>query len=466
MNIKIHVPIYLKQLAEVFYTSNFECYLVGGAIRDLLLKRETSDFDIATNATPEAVMKLFNRVIPTGIKHGTVTVLFKKHKFEVTSFRIEGTYTDSRRPDTVTYSASIAEDLKRRDFTINGFAYNLKTDELIDLHRGLEDLKNHTIRAIGSPLDRFKEDGLRPLRACRFASQLHFLIEKETFEAIKEDQVQESIKRVSQERIRDELVKVIQSEHIVYGFELLRDSHLLSFILPELHACIGVEQREMHCFDVFYHSLFSCAAAPRHNLVIRLAALLHDVGKAKTISIGEDGIPHFFGHEKVSADLAEKITHRLKFPNAIINEIIHLIKHHMFDYQEEWKDATVRRFIARVGVEHIDNLFSLRMADTIGLCNEQKISPNLLKLKERIESIKTQDNAFTLKDLQIDGHVLMKTLTLPPGPHLGKILDFLLESVLEDPELNKPDILLNLAERFYEKRILPLEKQKFNQELS
>jgi poly(A) polymerase/tRNA nucleotidyltransferase (CCA-adding enzyme) len=445
------IPQVVKDLARIFNNAGYECYLVGGAVRDILMKRTLTDFDIATDATPLEVSKLFKRVIPTGIKHGTVTVHYKAGEFEVTTFRIDEGYTDGRRPDSVRYSSSILDDLSRRDFTINGIAFDLKNRKLIDPHSGINDLKKKVIRAIGNAVDRFTEDALRNLRACRIATQLCFEIESKTESAIRA--TREGIERISNERIRDEIIKIVQADDPVYGFELLEKTELLALILPELHACIGVEQRELHEFDVFHHSLCACKSAPKEKLVLRLAALLHDVGKAEALFFNEVGEPRFHNHEKLSVKLSVAILKRLKFPNEVIQKVTHLILHHMFNYQEEWKDAAVRRFVARVGKEHLAALFALRRADQLATGRNPGGIERLAAFLKRIEAIAKRDSIYDLKDLRISGEDIMERLALKPGPQIGVILNFLLESVLEDPDLNNPDSLLKIATNFYNDRL-------------
>ena len=443
-----------KRLASVFSTHGYQCYLVGGATRNMLLKRKIIDFDIATDASPDQVSRIFKRVIPTGIKHGTVTVLFQGSQFEVTTFRTEGEYLDGRRPSTVTFTPSIHEDLKRRDFTINAIAWDLINNRLLDPHNGRQDIKLKTIRAIGDPDERFKEDGLRPLRACRFAAQLDFQVEKGTLTAISRSL--DTVVKVSPERIREELERILKARQPSIGFKLMLATSLLAVILPELAACKEVEQRELHCFDVFHHSIYSADAAPQDNSVLRLATLLHDIGKAVTISINNQGQLQFHGHEKSSALLAGKITRRLKFSNLVTKRVVHLVRHHMFNYQEEWSDAAVRRFISRVGRENIPDLLALRRADQIGRCRHWEISPGLIDFEKRIENILAADQALTIRDLKLDGRDIISSLSLDPGPQIGVILKFLLESVLEDPALNTRPNLLRLAHGFYEKRLKDL----------
>jgi tRNA nucleotidyltransferase (CCA-adding enzyme) len=445
-------PKELLQIAKVFEQNNLQCFCVGGAVRDLLLKRLVTDFDIATDARPEEIRDLFKRTIPTGIKHGTVTILFGEHKFETTTFRIDGDYSDKRKPDSVVFTPSIEEDLKRRDFTINAIAYDLSKHKLFDPNHGQEDLKKKTIRAIGDPYSRFEEDALRLLRACRFAAQLDFTLEQKTFEAI--TGLSSNIKNVSQERIRDEFVKILKSDNPVSGFEYMKDSGLLAHVLPELDECRGINQRSLHCFDVYYHSLYTCEAAPKDNLILRLASLLHDIGKAKTLALNEDGEPTFYNHEKKSCEQSIEILKRLRFSTVEIKSVSHLILHHMFNYTSEWSDSAVRRFLNRVGADSVDDIIALRQADQAGACRKKYINGTLIEFQDRIDKVIEEKTAFTIADLAVNGKDIMILLDLKPGPIVGIILGYLLEAVLDDPEQNTKKRLLEIAGRFYNDRLM------------
>ncbi len=451
-------PRELMKLARVFKENDFSCYCVGGAVRDMILGRKVTDYDIATDALPENVRTLFRRTIPTGIKHGTVTVLVDDRQYEITTFRTDGQYSDSRKPDYVTFTPSIEEDLKRRDFTINAIAYDLVNDRILDPHQGRTDLKKRIIRAIGDPLERFTEDALRLLRACRFSSQLSFELEKETEDAMR--MLAKNIVHVSFERIRDEIVKIVTSSDPVRGIEYMKDSGLLVQVLPELAECAGIEQRELHCFDVYYHSVYSCEAEPTGDPVLRLAALFHDLGKAKTLVYSDAGVPMFYNHEKASAELVETIMKRLKFPTSDTRRASHLVLHHMFNYTDEWSDSAVRRFINRVGTEHINDLLSLRQADQGGMCRKNVVSGRLLDFKDRIRSVIDANEAVTISDLAIGGNDVMDSLGIKPGPVVGTILEYLLESVMDDPEQNTRDTLLRIARSFYDQRIAHNEARK------
>ena len=449
----MHVPRVVKDFAAVFRAAGFQCHLVGGAVRDILLGRPHTDYDVATDAHPAQVIPLFRRVIPTGIKHGTVTVHFKDTTFEVTTFRTEAAYGDGRRPNTVTFTPSLSDDLSRRDFTINAIAYDLLADRVADPHEGRRDLRAGIIRAIGDPSERFREDGLRPLRACRFAAQLGFTVEEGTRKAIPGSL--DILAMVSAERVRDEILKILEAPVPSVGFSLMKDTGILRVVLPEILEGEGVTQGSFHCYDVFWHSLYACDAAPRESPALRLAALLHDVGKPRTLGTGPDGRPTFHGHEKVSAEMTQAILLKLKLPNAVIKEVSHLVANHMFNYQEQWSDAAVRRLIARVGEGSIRDIIALRRADQIGMCreNEQYFPKALSEFAQRVGEVMEAGRAFTLSKLAIDGNDIMQYLGLKPGPRVGIILNELLQSVLEDPALNEREKLREIARKLAEERL-------------
>ena len=446
------VPIsrQLRRLGEVFAEAGHEAWLVGGAVRDLLQRRSVGDFDVATDAPPETVMGLFRRTYPTGVRHGTVTVHYAGLQVEVTTFRTETGYEDGRHPDSVEFVGSIDDDLNRRDFTINGIAASLATGVVRDPHHGLRDLGAEVIRCIGDPGERFGEDGVRPLRACRFAAQLGFRVDGATLDAIGGSLG--TVAQVSAERIRDELGKLLVSERPSVGLSLMEETGLGELLLPELHRCAGIAQPEMHCFDVLTHSLMSCDAATP-ELHLRLAALLHDVGKATTVAADEAGRPTFHGHERESARMAHELMSRLRFSNAQRDRVVHLVRHHMFNYDASWSDAAVRRFLARVGAGSVSDLLALRRADQIGHCGQRGVSGNLVELQRRIERVQEQGAALTVSDLAIDGSELMRELGITPGPAVGIILRELLETVVADPALNTAPRLLEIAANFYRERL-------------
>jgi len=451
---RARLPGVLFRFADVFHKAGEQVYLVGGTLRDLLHKAEYTpgedDFDFATSAQPGKVQKLFKRTIPTGIQHGTVTVLFSGHSFEVTTFRADGHYSDGRRPDLVSFATSIDEDVRRRDFTINAMALDLKKLVVVDLFGGMEDLRAGLIRAVGDPLERFLEDGLRPLRACRFAGKLGLTIERETFNAIRG--ALHVFRQVAVERVREELLKIMAVPEPSVALEAMRKSGLLDIVLPELVAGYGIEQNEYHKYDIYYHNLASCDAADSTRPLIRLAALLHDIGKVRARKSalqrnpGADAV--FYNHEVIGARMTDRVLRRLRFSNNDRFYIIHLVKHHMFHYTDEWTDGAVRRLMRNVGVELLPDLFALRRADRIGNGKKQGPAQSLKKLSRRIEKIKEAENAITVRDLKVNGRVLMERFSLGPGPLIGDILDYLLEQILDDPEKNEPEELIRLAEAF------------------
>lgn len=458
---KIKIPVILQKMNNIFEKNGFKAYLVGGAVRDMFMNKEASDWDVATDATPEQVISAFKKVIPTGIAHGTVTVHFMGEEIEVTTFRIEQGYSDGRHPDKVSYASDIEEDLSRRDFTMNAMAVSLKDGSIVDPFNGKADIKNKVIRSVGNPLERFNEDGLRPIRAIRFASQLGFEIETNTLQAISNEKVLQKTSTISIERFRDELVKLLKSPKPSVGLKLLESTNIMKLFLPELlegRNCIQNDLRGYHVFDVLDHNFYSCDGAPVHKVNVRLAALLHDIGKpaSKVVRVTDEGeIYNFFSHEKYSENIARKLLTKLRFSNNEINNVCHLIENHMFHYEESWSDAAIRRFIVRVKPENIEDLIDLRLADMYGKYNmpiqikESNACDLLIQLQDRIKKIQEENSAFTLKSLAVSGKDLME-IGIPSGKLIGKILNELLETVLDDPKQNSKDVLLNIAKNLYE----------------
>jgi len=427
-------------IIEVLRNNNHKAYLVGGCVRDLLLKKKPKEWDVTTDARPEVMEKLFEKIVPTGIDFGTVTIILDDGQYETTTFRSDERYTDGRHPDKVTYTKSINDDLSRRDFTVNAMAYNPLTKEFIDIFDGRKDLKRKLIRAVGDPLQRFQEDGLRSVRACRFAAKLNFKIEGKTLEAI--PKTLDKTKMVAPERIHDELVKMMEADKPSIGIEYMRMAGLLKLIMPELEEGFGCEQpKAFHKHDVYWHSLYSCDAAPKGKPVLRLAALLHDVAKPRCKKEFT-----FYNHDQMGVTMAEDIMKRLRFSNADIKYVTNLIKNHMFNYESNWSDSAVRRFMRRVGVENLEDLFLLRQADIKAM--EKEIGGKYMKeLKTRINKIIDEQNALHISDLEVDGNDIMKILNISPGPKVGKILSSLLEKVLDDPKLNERGKLLELVKK-------------------
>jgi len=423
----INLPAEVEEIIKTLNNGGFEAYVVGGCVRDSLLGREPKDWDIATNAIPEVVMELFDNTIPTGLKHGTVTVLISGESFEITTYRTEEGYFDNRHPEVVKFVTSLVEDLARRDFTFNAIAYNPRIG-LVDNFGGQIDLKNKEIKCVGSPNKRFGEDALRMIRAIRFASQLGFNIEYSTFEAIKTNK--NLIKNISQERIRDELCKILLSDHPKFGLVTLQISGLLEIILPELYDCVDFDQHnEHHDKNVFDHILAVINNIP-NNLIIRLV-----------FSIDENGNGHFYQHHMRSMDIAEEVLKRLKFDNETIGRVSTLVKEHMSRF-EHLRTGNIKRFINRVGIENLDLLFELQIADIKGSKPPYDFS-EIIKLKEECKRIIDEKQPLTVKDLAINGHDLM-ALGYKQGKDIGTILTKLLELVIENPELNIKEKLLGL----------------------
>lgn len=447
------LPEEVKEFGKVFQEHGHHLYVVGGSIRDALLGVPNHDYDFTTDAIPQEVQRLFRRVIPTGIEHGTVTVLFHGQKYEVTTFRTEGAYLDMRHPSSVTFVPDLAEDLSRRDFTINAFAADCISGQIIDLYHGREDLKDGVIRAIGEPRKRFQEDALRILRALRFAAKLDFTIEPETFKAMGE--LKENLSHVSEERIHDELTKMLCSPHPAKGLALADQSGVLDVLLPDLANGRGIQQNGQHHDTVLAHCIHTCQIAADHGYsqYVREAALLHDIGKCRTVEYHPDGNTYHH-HDLVGAEITRTILRNLKASNEEVDTVSHLVSQHMFTYTPEWSDAAVRRFIVRVGKDHLDDLFRLRICDVIATMTDQGEAENqtiqlaayrsIQSLEQRIQSILEQGDALSLKDLKINGNDVM-ALGVPKGPGVKEMLEYLLSCVMEDPAQNERDRLIALA---------------------
>lgn len=421
-----------------------DAFLVGGGIRDLLLRRPVQDWDLATSVPPDELMRLFPAAIPTGLRHGTVTLLSEGKTVEITTFRVEGPYSDGRRPDWVKMPASLEDDLSRRDFTINAMAFDPDSGQFFDFHGGMEDLEARVLRAVGDADQRFQEDGLRPLRGVRLAAVLELTIEAETLAAL--GRSGERVAGVAAERVRDELLKLLEAPKPSRGIELLRTTGLLAVVLPELLEGVGMEQNRYHAYDVYEHSLRTLDYAPPGNRIVRLAALLHDVAKPRTRRIVE-GEGTFHDHENMGAAMTRDILDRLRFSRAERDEVAHLVKEHMFHYTSEWSDAAVRRFLGRVGPDRVRDLFELREADTRAHGVGERESDELRELTRRIDAVREREEALKVEDLAVDGYDVMDRLGLPPGPRVGRVLSILLDLVLEDPSINRKEKLLSLLDQ-------------------
>lgn len=459
----IKIPDILKKMNEIFVQHGYKAYLVGGAVRDMLMGKEPHDWDVTTDATPEQVMSIFRKVIPTGIAHGTVTVHFMKNEIEVTTFRTESDYSDGRHPDKVEYTGNIEEDLSRRDFTINAIASYLGDGTITDPFHGRDDIKRKIIRTVGNPLERFSEDGLRPVRAVRFSAQLGFEIERETLKAISEPEILKKTSGISLERFRDELLKLMKAEKPSAGLKLMEESGILDIFIPELKKCRGCIQgdfRGYHQFDVLDHLFYACDGAPASKQNVRLAALFHDIGKPdvkRVIPTPQGDQFTFYNHEAKSQQITKEILFRLKFSNAEITNICHLVVNHMFNYTQDWTDAAVRRFLAKIQAENLEDLYDLRLADIYGMNNapvrgqDSRTIALLNELKDRISKETEKNSVLSLKQLAVNGKDLMKN-GISAGKDLGFVLNQLLETVLEDPSQNEKEQLIKIALNIYKKR--------------
>ncbi len=430
------LPQDVRFILNTLNEKGHKAYAVGGCVRDMMLEKTPNDWDVTTSAVPEEIMEAFPKTVPTGLRHGTVTVLCGQNSYEVTTFRIDGGYADHRRPDAVTFTADICEDLARRDFTVNAMAYH-PTEGVVDPFGGREDLAKKILRAVGEPWRRFDEDALRILRAFRFSAQLDFAIEEKTLAAAGE--LSPSLSAVSAERIRDELLKILLSNNPDI-LTLMQEKGVLSRILPEFSALWGVEQNTIyHIHDVFHHTIKVIESTPK-NPALRLSALLHDTGKPTSKTTDEKGVDHFHGHDQKSVEIAEDVLLRLRFDNKTIATVCHLIEHH--DLRMAATPKSVRKAMSRVGKEEFFNLLDLMRADAKG--------QNPAMLKERLEhytkvetiaqKILEQKDALSVADLAIGGKALI-TLGLS-GKSIGKALDFALDFVLENPMKNQTETLL------------------------
>ncbi|NMM64817.1 CCA tRNA nucleotidyltransferase [Clostridium sp. P21] len=442
---RIFIPQDTKHIMKILKNRGYESYVVGGCVRDSLINREPNDWDLTTNALPEQTLEIFKaegfRVIETGIKHGTVTILMNCNSYEVTTYRVDGQYLDNRHPDNVTFTTSLKEDLSRRDFTINAMAYN-EDKGLIDYFNGISDLKRKIIKCVGNADERFNEDALRMLRAVRFSSELEFKLDyQDAFSAIKKNC--NLIENISAERIREELCKILISHKPSSGVLALKETNLLKYILPEIIPCIGFQQHNIHHDkDVFYHTLSVLDNAP-NNINIRLAALLHDIGKPKCFTMDDKNVGHFYGHNKVSTEIARKILTKLKFDNKTIDTVCVLIYEHMSKF-DKIKPYNIKKFMNRVKIENLEDLFELQIADIKGSAKEYQDFSKILMLKHKCEIILNERQPLNIKDLNINGSDLIN-LGIKQGKQIGEILKVLLDKVLENPNMNSKEKLLDIV---------------------
>ncbi len=436
------VPPDVGRVVDTLIAAGHEAFVVGGCVRDALRGIDPQDWDVATSARPEEIQGLFRRSLYTN-RFGTVVVSSGRHEVEVTTYRIEADYADHRRPQSVSFTQSLNEDLARRDFTMNAMAWRpvsgATAGELVDPFDGRGDLERRIVRAVGVPADRFAEDALRMLRAVRFATTLRMDVDPATAAAIGEHAALAA--GLSGERIQQELAKILTTERPSVGIRLLSDLGLLAVLCPELEVCKTIPQDKAVAQDVFEHSLITVDATPVDpELRLRLAGLFHDIGKPETFADG-----HFHQHDFVGEAIARRILRRWKFPKDTVAGVTHLIRHHMFWYQTEWSGSAVRRFVRKVGLENIPDLFELRRADNVG---SGARSPRMYALEDlwnRVQDEIHRSTAFSPRDLAIDGTDVMAALGIPPGPAVGRVIAALFERVLDNPDLNTRESLLTIA---------------------
>ena len=421
---------------------------MGGAVRDSLMGRDPHDWDVATNAPPTAVCKLFPHVVETGMKHGTVTVVCDSLNVEVTTFRLDGEYEDGRRPNSVSFGCTLFEDLSRRDFTMNAVAYDPIDNVFEDPFGGMKDIENKLIKCVGNPYTRFREDGLRLVRALRFMATLEFNVDLHTLWAI--SQMYMPLDNVSVERVKDELFKVMTAPKPSRMFNATCATNVLEKFIPEHKAMINCTQNRWHAYDVWTHTM-KCVNACPPDPILRFAALFHDV--AKPIVKGKHhahGDATFYDHENVGADMADTILRRLKFSNTDREKIVHLVREHFVRYDSSWSSATIRRWVRRVGVDNVKDILTLARADNAakGPVPREFVLDNgsIDELEQRIADLNvTEKMPVSTKVLAIDGTDVMRELNIPQGKRVGEVLRALLELVTDDPELNMRENLLKMC---------------------
>ena len=462
---KFQIPEKVSRVTDILKNANYEAFLVGGCVRDLVMGKSPKDFDVTTNAKPEEIVKLFTEAAMKVVYEntfGTVVVVYEDEaldsalrQIEITPYRCETTYSDHRHPDAVTFAENLSDDLMRRDFTMNALALSTsngvdsENDQITDMYNGLGDIAHKVIRTVGDANERFTEDALRMVRAIRFAAQLGFAVSHETLEAIVKNR--ELLKKVSQERIRDEFVKMINSPSPAIAIGLMKQLGILEIVIPELLEGVGCNQGGAHIYDVFEHLVHACqhAADKNYSFIIKLTALFHDIGKPRTKREGKNK-PTFYGHEVVGARMASAILNRLKFPRADADLIVKFVRWHMFfSDTESITLSAVRRMIQNVGKDHIWDLMKVRECDRVGM-NKTEAPYRLRKYFAMIEECLR--DPISVSQLAIDGNYLMNTLGVKPGPRMGWMLHALLEEVLEDPTKNT---LSYLSERVSEFEKMP-----------
>ena len=438
----LEIPKNAEIILNILENTGYEAYVVGGCVRDSILGRTPDDWDITTSAKPEQVKELFHRTVDTGLQHGTVTVLMEKEGYEVTTYRVDGEYEDGRHPKEVTFTASLEEDLKRRDFTINAMAYN-PSRGLVDLFGGMEDIDRKIIRCVGDPLERFTEDALRIMRAVRFSAQLGFTIEDETRKALKV--LAPNLKHVSAERIQTELVKLLVSPHPDY-LRVAYEAGIIAEFLPEFDVCMETPQNTpYHCYTVGEHILHSLNYV-RADRVLRITMLLHDIGKPVVRKTDENGRDHFKMHGEAGEKMAGQILRRLKFDNDTIYKVTRLVKWH--DDRPAGTTKSVRRAVNRIGEDLFPYYLEVQQADMLAQSEYRRAEKQerLDKVKEAYEVILNEHQCVSLKTLAITGKDLIQA-GYKPGREIGETLNRLLEEVLADPQKNQKEILLGMLDK-------------------
>ncbi len=438
----ISIPQNVQYILETLHKHRHQAFIVGGCVRDCILGKVPVDWDIATDALPEVVKQLFPKTVDTGIKHGTVTVMIDKSSYEVTTYRIDGKYLDFRKPDSVSFTSLIEEDLSRRDFTINAIAYN-PLEGIADPFGGISDIEAGVIRTVGDPDKRFSEDALRMLRAVRFSAQLGFAIDESTLRAIEKNS--RLIENISGERIRDELTKTLLSDN-PFCFSILMDTKLIKYTLPEFEPCFLTDQNNpYHAYNVAVHTLHSVANIEKEN-VLKWTMLFHDMGKPGTKTTDKRGIDHFYSHQQLSIKLAKEAMLRLRFDKKSMDRILLLVKCHDMSIKAEYK--SVRKAMCKVGEDVFEDLLKVMEADKMAqnpkLLDERKRT--FTRIWEIYTDIRVKGQCTSLKTLAVNGDDLI-AMGVRPGKGIKELLDSLLEKVIEEPELNKKEILLDLLRK-------------------
>lgn len=448
---QFNLPNEVKEVLLKFKENNYEIYVVGGAVRDLLMGKIVYDWDFTTNATPDEILKIVEGGLYNNL-YGTVFTIVEGYEkpFEITTFRKEEGYSDSRHPDKLVWGKTLNDDLERRDFTINALAlgavqstkYKVLSTEIIDLYEGQKDLDKKILRAVGDPNERFNEDALRMMRAVRIAGELKFQIDKTTFEAIQQNA--KLINKIAKERVKDELFKILKSNNPYAGIFHLKESGLMQEILPEMMKCFGVEQKSPsrhHIYDVGTHLLMALKECKSTDPVTRFATLIHDIGKPQTYRKLATGVITFYNHEMVSTRIAENIADRLKFSSKEKDKFVKLVRFHQFTVDENQTDSAIRRFITNVGLDYVEDMLDLRVADRLG-GGASETSWRLEDFKKRL--VEVQKQPFAIKDLKVNGKDVMEKLNIPAGPKVGEILEKIFNEVVENNVPNERESLLEL----------------------